>query len=101
MTLSMPVRFYERLGVSSGAELDALAAAFYRDMSAELAFQDQALKRALSETHAVSFDRLSEKLESEIARVAEAVVADVASKTALARRINASYMAYRKSLPAA
>ena len=83
-----------------GAELKSVvkivAAAEARRSIAEADANQDILQRALTEGHGVSFYDAPRDLVHAATRVAQAVIADVAARDAVSRRINADYLRIRK-----
>ena len=93
LAVSLKRELWDSLDGDAQALVISLAADYSRCKTSELRANNRMLRKALGETHGISFLAPSASLETEIARVAEAVVADIAARDALSRRINGAYMA--------
>ncbi len=93
LAVSLKRELWDSFDAEAQALVSDVAAEYSRRKTTELRANDRMLRKALGETHDIAFLTPSASLETEIARVAEAVVADIAARDALSRRINGAYMA--------
>lgn len=101
-TLAVTLRreFWDTLGADEQALFNGVAADYCRSITADLRANDRMLRNLLGKAHAISISSPNPVLTTEITRVAEAVVADIAARDALSRRINGAYMAAKELSPA-
>jgi TRAP-type C4-dicarboxylate transport system substrate-binding protein len=93
LAVSLRRELWESFDAETQAIVSDVAAEYNRRTTSELRANDLMLRTVLGKTHGISFMPLSAALETEISRVAEAVVADIAARDALSQRINGAYMA--------
>lgn len=93
LAVSLKRELWDSLDAGAQALVSDVAAEYSRLKTAELRANDRMLRKVLGETHGITFLPPSAALETEISRVAEAVVADIAARDDLSRRINGAYMA--------
>ncbi len=96
--LSLGIRrdLWDAFSASDRAIFEGAAAEAFRFSLAEARVHEPILRKVLAETRGVQFGRLPEEDRELLRRVAEVIVADVATTDAQSRAINASYMAFRR-----
>ena len=92
LAVSFGHELWQGFDYQTQAQIIGVAAHYNRAMTSELRENDSIIRRLLNEMRHVEFMPAITALETEIERVAEAVVAEIAARDALSRRINAAYM---------
>jgi TRAP-type mannitol/chloroaromatic compound transport system substrate-binding protein len=100
---AVSVTFNRDIWLSLGPKLQnvvrSVAANEFARSTAAATANRQIIQRALAEVHGVTFYSAPSDLANTAARVAEAVVADVAARDQISMRINAEYMKVRQNSP--
>jgi len=96
LALSITRAVWDSMPAGDQAVLEAVAAAGFFASLAEAESVEQAVASVLVQRGNNPVAPLAEELSSAIARLADAVVADIASRDAISWRINASYMAFSR-----
>lgn len=94
LSLCVSQRLWTRLSREDRERLAQVARAHAMDAAARSAGNAHVMRHLLAQK-GVAFTEVDGAMALAIARVSEAVVADLASRDPTARRINAAYMAYR------
>ena len=95
LAVSLKREPWDALGADAQALVMGVAADTCQRTTADLRANDHALRAVLSQANGITFWSPGPVLATEITRVAEAVVADIAARDARSRRINSAYMAFR------
>ncbi len=95
LAVSLKRGLWDALGAEAQALVMGVAADTCRRTTADLRANDQALREVFGTANGFAFVSPGPVLATEITRVAEAVVADIAARDARSRRINSAYMAFR------
>lgn len=100
-SLAVRLEFWSKLSASDRSLIESACAEEYKLVNAEARVHEALAWRVMQNRHGLELSKQSMELGEVIDRVAEAVVAHVAGSSPQARRINASYMAFRAMLPPA
>ncbi len=92
LSVSMKRDRWDALDTGSQAIIADEAAGYRRRASTQLRANERILRHVFAAARPVKFVPLSPALAIEVARVSEAVIADIASRDATSRRINRAYM---------
>lgn len=101
LSLSVRLPVWEALSEQDQAILTAAAAEEFQNSLAEARAHDHLARRALAASFGVTFAPWPAEMAEAIERVAEATIAHVAGRDAVAARIDQSYMAFRGALQGA
>lgn len=96
LALEISKRVWDAMPASDRAAIKGAASEAYQTSIAEERAHRDGLLAAFAHQHGIREVALSPALRNAAVRIAEAVVAHAASETEVSRRINASYMAFRK-----
>lgn len=94
LALGVRLSFWEGLGDEGRQRLKAVTAAHYRDSVAGQRVNHGALKTLARDAQGVRFAAAGSALSAAITRVGEAVAADLASRSPLARKVNSDYFEF-------
>ena len=94
LALGVRLAFWDGLGDEGRQRLKTVAAAHYRGSVAEQRANHSALKDLARDAQGVRFAAAGGALAAAIARVGEAVAADLASRSPLARKVNSDYFEF-------
>jgi TRAP-type mannitol/chloroaromatic compound transport system substrate-binding protein len=97
LTLGVSRRVWDGMSQSDKTIFAACASEAYRTAVAEADTHEPIILSALCNLHGVSATALPSEIRSALPPIAEAVVAMLAAASPSARRINASYMAFRRA----
>lgn len=98
-SLSIKLDQWERMSASDQAAITAACAEEFRLAHGEARAHETLSWRVMNERHGVILSAANSELLEAIDRVSDAVVAHAAGSSQTAKRINASFMAFRAMLP--
>ncbi len=93
LAVSLKRTLWDNFDAEAQSLVSDVARGYCQRITSELRANDRLFRNLLSETRGISYLPPRPSLATEIARVAEAVIADIAARDALSRRINGAYMA--------
>ncbi len=99
-TLSLRIKraFWERLSPSHQAAITSAAETAYRTSVSENQAHTAIIKKAMLQTDGVKFMPFAADIRLALSKVGETVVAETAGTDAAARRIDTSYMGFRRAI---
>ena len=98
-SLAVRLELWSKLSASDRSLIESACAEEFRLVNAEARVHEALAWKVMQHRHGLKLSQQSVELAGAIDRVAEAVVAHVAGSSLQARRINASYMAFKAMLP--
>lgn len=100
ISLRIPLSDWAALSPSDRTTVAACAGEAYRVCVAEARVAATLAETVIAERHGLPVSPLPAAIAAALPRLAETVVAELAAHDAMSRRINDSYMAFRRALPA-
>lgn len=98
ITLGVSTRLWDSMSQSDRTIFTACAGEAYRLAVSENDAHEQIIVKALCDLHGVTLSTLTDDVRGALRPLTQAVIATLASTTPRAQRINASYMAFRRSI---
>lgn len=98
ISLGISRRLWESMSQADKAVFTACASEAYRLAIAESDAHESIILKALCDLHGVSAATMPAEIRTALSPISEAVVAMLATATPRAQRINASYMAFRRTI---
>jgi TRAP-type mannitol/chloroaromatic compound transport system substrate-binding protein len=98
LSLSVRLSVWDRLPDADKAILEAVTAEAYQASLAEARAHERLARQVLESSFGVTFAPWPSELAEALDRVAEATIAHVAGRDAIAARIDQSYMAFRSAI---